>query len=102
MLEGMVRKYRKKPVVIEAIKLERHNISEVLRFVGRALDAWQENSETGENRIKIETKEGVMTASEGDYVIRGVSGEFYPCKPDIFEQTYTIEISAAKPGSGGE
>ena len=38
--------------------------------------------------FKIETLEGVMTASEGDYIIRGIQGEFYPCKPDIFEATY--------------
>lgn len=41
-----------------------------------------------EGKIYIETLEGVMTATEGDWIIKGVNGEFYPCKPDIFEKTY--------------
>ena len=40
--------------------------------------------------LKIETLEGTMEASEGDYIIKGVNGEFYPCKPDIFEKTYEL------------
>lgn len=39
-------------------------------------------------KLKIKTLEGVMTADIGDYIIKGVNGEFYPCKPDIFEKTY--------------
>ena len=48
--------------------------------------------------LKIQTLEGVMTAQQGDYIIRGVQGEFYPCKPDIFEQTY--ELAADHPNGG--
>lgn len=81
-------KYRKKPVVIDAVKfdgncmcLDVFPISEVGHF-HIALD--EQNGPC----IKIPTLEGVMTASKGDYIIRGVKGEYYPCKPDIFEATY--------------
>lgn len=88
MFEGFVRKYRKKPVVIEAIQLQQYNIAEVLTFLGTAIHTWQEHKETHANRILIETKEGVMAAEQGDYIIKGIAGEFYPCKADIFEKTY--------------
>lgn len=82
-------KYKKKPVVIEALqfvdKVDR--VAELSEFMDN-----QElvvNYENPNNPVmKIETLEGVMTASEGDYIIKGVNGEFYPCKPDIFEKTY--------------
>ncbi|EEG24790.1 hypothetical protein EIKCOROL_00563 [Eikenella corrodens ATCC 23834] len=47
-----------------------------------------EQTAEGELFAKINTLEGVMTASQGDWIIRGIHGELYPCKPDIFEQTY--------------
>lgn len=76
-------KYRKKPVVIEAIKFEGWNMSEVDVFMGDVggFQAWPD-------RIIIPTLEGVMTGNVGDYIIRGVKGELYPCKPDIFEASY--------------
>lgn len=80
--------YRKKPVVIEAVQydgnfrcLDEFSINEVKHFIV-SKDA------DGKQCIKIPTLEGEMTASVGDYIIRGVQGEFYPCKPDIFEATY--------------
>jgi hypothetical protein len=75
-------KFRKKPVVIEAVQFLGTPESEkdVLDFV-RCI-------ETLDNQIVIRTLEGNMTASAGDWIIKGVSGEFYPCKPDIFEKTY--------------
>jgi len=81
-------KYRKKPVEIEAVQydgnfrcLDIFPISEVGNFnVG--------SDESGNPCLKIPTLEEVMTISIGDYVIRGVKGEYYPCKPDIFEITY--------------
>ncbi len=90
-------KYRKKPVVIEAEHLSSLN--------GQRLTDWiNENGGTARHihppaidgeirggRIEIETLEGVMTANIGDWVIRGVAGEFYPCRNDIFQQTYTPE-----------
>ena len=77
-------KFRKKPVVIEA-----------MLFTGIdnafTLAAWC-NGEAGgasnECVILIPTLEGTMSATPGDYIIKGVKGEFYPCKPDIFEATY--------------
>ena len=76
-------KYRKKPVVIEAIEFTGDNADEVGRFAG--LDAFIAGREKA---LNIKTLEGSLKVSPGDYVIRGVSGEHYPCKPDIFWQTY--------------
>ena len=85
-----VKKYRKKPVVIEAIQLKWENWSEICDFVGVPKNGHGFNDYTGEAKIRmiIKTLEGELTASEGDYIIKGIKGEFYPCKPDIFEQTY--------------
>ena len=73
--------YRKKPVVIEAVQWTRDNEEEVTRF----LEGVQWYSDNG---INIPTLEGTMKAQLGDWIIKGVQGEFYPCKPDIFEATY--------------
>ena len=90
-------KYRKKPVVIEAIRLTTDNFDVVCDFMGGTpvpkhnpdfgID---ENGNTNEPYlgVYIETLEGKMLANYGDYIIKGVNGEFYPCKPDIFEKTY--------------
>ncbi len=75
-------KYRKKPVVIEAIQVSFHNFDEIERFVGGDLGNRPDGS------LVIATLEGAMTASIGDYIIKGIKGEFYPCKPDIFAATY--------------
>ena len=83
-------KYRKKPVVIEAFKLNRNYADLVFDFIGEENIESCNSGEFAEDScyVKIKTLEGVMTANEGDYVIKGVKGEFYPCKPDIFEMTY--------------
>lgn len=78
----MINKYVKKPVVVEAIKYDGANKVEIQEFMDRYLD------DTQYGQLKIETLEGIMLANIGDYIIKGVSGEFYPCKPDIFEKTY--------------
>jgi len=76
-------KYRKKPIVVDAIRYEDLTIDEVCLFMGGdTLVDFKTHS------IIIETLEGKMFAKPGDYIIKGVKGEFYPCKPDIFEQTY--------------
>lgn len=82
-------RYKKKPVEVEAIKFDGTNHREILKFI------YPDMSETGlagAERMKlpivIETLEGDMNVSVGDYVIRGVQDELYPCKPEIFEQTY--------------
>lgn len=78
-------KYRKKQVVIEAEQFTEKNKDRVLSFVccNKAVDF-----EDGSLVLRIQTLEGVMTARIDDWIIRGVKGEFYPCKPDIFEATY--------------
>lgn len=89
-------KYRKKPVIIEAIQFEDNSdrIIEIHEFMGG--DTIRVNYEDKDNPyLKIETLEGTMKASVGDYIIKGVNEEFYPCKPDIFEKTYERVIDEA-------
>lgn len=89
-------KYRKKPVIIEAIQFEDNSdrIIEIHEFMGG--DTIRVNYEDKDNPyLKIETLEGTMKASVGDYIVKGVNGEFYPCKPDIFEKTYERVIDEA-------
>jgi hypothetical protein len=79
-------KYKKRPVVIEAVRWDGSNALDILTFAGfdkKNIGDIYENSS-----ILIYTLEGNMTANVGDYIIKGVNGEFYPCKPDIFEKTY--------------
>ncbi|NIG84006.1 hypothetical protein [Lacticaseibacillus casei] len=94
-------KYRKKPVEIEAWHFTKENLKKgVPRWVDHLpvnkngyeelnhdISLW---SQYGGEKIggEIKTLEGNMTISENDYIIKGVHGEFYPCKPDIFEETY--------------
>jgi len=77
-------KFKKKPVVIDAIQWKGNNLSEIAAL-GGAREYGQDF--LGEDLI-IHTLEGNMTASKGDWIIKGVKGELYPCKPDIFEETY--------------
>jgi hypothetical protein len=90
-----VAKFQKKPVVIEAVQFTGSNHREVLTFVYPDLseDAIV-GAETMRLPVVIETLEGDMTASPGDWVIKGVKGEFYPCKPDIFAATYSAVVEA--------
>ena len=81
-------KYRKKPVEIEAIQWTGDNATEIAKFTSTG-NRYVEIDELNKV-VRIETLEGVMTASLNDYIIRGVHGEFYPCKPDIFELTYEV------------
>ena len=81
-------KYRKRPVVIEAIQLPNLGIDvseELIDFLDSMDHQW---SSEKHGSLQIHTLEGVMTALPGDYIIKGVKGEFYPCKPEIFEMTY--------------
>lgn len=81
--------YRKKPVVIEAIQFTRNNINEVEAFTEYAAHTFQiERRIDGIATCIIPTLEGQHIATEGDWIIKGVQGEYYPCKPDIFEKTY--------------
>lgn len=84
-----LKKFRKKPVVIEAIQYHPHgNCAEVAAFMGQPYDADVCEEGEPEESWLIPTLEGVMEAAPGDWIIRGVQGEFYPCKPDIFTATY--------------
>lgn len=76
--------YRKKPVVIEAVQWNGSNMTEIAEFSKGS----KRYIEFAGNICRIETLEGIMTANLGDYIIKGVKGEFYPCKPDIFKETY--------------
>lgn len=75
-------KYRKKPVVIEAMQyVSGKDIEPILSWAGSSIYHTSD-------LFKIETMEGIMIAQRGDWIIKGIKGEFYPCKPDIFEATY--------------
>ena len=98
-VEVIMKKYRKKPVVIEAVKWTGQNHRDMFNFLfdGENPDEQAIRTE-GKNfyishglvhgGLVIKTMEGEHIASIGDYIIKGIKGEFYPCKPDIFEQTY--------------
>lgn len=90
--------FTKKPVTISAIKWTGDNLAYVIFFTdgrmplmggGHAGMKWEEYEDlVDRDGLKIFTLEGKMKADVGDYIIRGVKGEYYPCKPDIFEMTY--------------
>ncbi len=83
-------RFRKKPVVIEAMQWD-GTVEGVTPIIDWILDAGTVvASFTKEGVLRIETLEGTMSASTNDYIIKGVQGEFYPCKPDIFEATYEL------------
>ena len=103
----MSSKYRKKPVVIDAIQWDgsRKSTKEVLEFMGQTIDTkLQISCDKFDEYVSLVNKEGLTiytledgtdrrakhVASIGDYIIKGVQGEFYPCKPDIFEATYEV------------
>jgi hypothetical protein len=94
-------KYRKKPVVIEAFQITKETRESNADWPEWLHKAWNKNfqeigsvscedypNSRGHDRLVIQTLEGVLTVSWNDYIIQGVQGELYPCKPDIFEATY--------------
>lgn len=89
--------YKKKPVVVEAIQFTGDNEIEIMKFVGVRLKVSKHPGERYEDlpnesiNLVIPTLEGDMIANKMDFIIKGVKGEFYPCKPDIFLMTYEIE-----------
>lgn len=94
----MIKSYTKLPVIVEAIQWDGKNLKEVTSFIsGKPVDlseyaavfAWERYENIiSDKGLTINTLEGDMKASIGDYIIKGVNGEFYPCKPDIFNKTY--------------
>ena len=94
----MTNRFTKKPVTIEAIQWTGENLREVITFTDGPPDtrtthagmAWEAYTDlVARDGLKIYTLEGKMLANHGDWIIRGVKGEYYPCKPDIFEATYS-------------
>lgn len=94
-------KYRKKPVVIEAFCYgidgwpdwfhDKHITNDIMTFRGEHATDYGPFDRSTDIWCEIKTLEGVMRGDYGDYIIRGVQGEIYPCKPDIFEMTYEKE-----------
>lgn len=85
-----MRKYRKKPIVITAIQFTDLSSATVIAemFGERTSWSWDDPSKMSGLHLKVSTLEGVMRANPGDWIIKGVQGEVYPCKPDIFKKTY--------------
>lgn len=95
-------RYRKKPVIVEALQWNGNNVIDIYNFLeDENVETQYEVNIEGKNfyidfsrgqcvtgDLMIKTLEGAMKADIGDYIIKGVNGEFYPCKPDIFEKTY--------------
>lgn len=89
-------KFRKKPVIVDAIQWKplEMMINDVLIFMG--IDSGRMKGQgvlsvsKHKGQLIIKTLEGDMTVSDGDWIIKGVEGEFYPCKPDIFAKTYEL------------
>lgn len=77
-----VKKYRRRPIVVDAVQWTLGNDAEVFAFLG------QPDRVLVDGAITIETLEGTMLCMPNDWVIKGVKGEFYPCKPDIFPELY--------------
>jgi len=92
-------KFRKKPVVIEAVQLldSKESVNEAIIFIHGEAEVsteWLKGAYYDDINMQgflgIQTLEGNMKASFGDWIIKGVAGEFYPCKPEIFERTYEL------------
>ena len=86
-----VKKYRKLPVEIEAIQLTQYSLDDCYQFIDKRVGNFPETGrgiDPSDGKFKITTLEGVMIVDIGDYIIKGVNGEFYPCKLDIFNKTY--------------
>lgn len=98
--EGRQQQYRKRPVVIEAVRLSPGNYNYVAEWCGARITNTisEEKQPFGSVKVALEirTLEGRMIANFGDWVIKGVKGEFYPCKDDIFKATYEPQVHTAK------
>ena len=83
-------KYRTKPCEIEAVQWNGDNLDEIIQFADKKnlMVKFKQNAKAPE--LKIKTLEGNMEASFDDYIIRGLRGEYYPCKPDVFEKKYEL------------
>ena len=84
----MIRKYRKKPVVVEAVRLTQETFGDIVSWIG--INGISQLRAMQPVCVVIRTLEGKMLANDGDYIIKGVNGEFYPCKQEIFDKTYEV------------
>jgi hypothetical protein len=86
----MIKQYRKKPVIIDAVQFfgESEDVGDIYDLFGQQKDVGVSYADPKNPTLKIEILEGTMIASKGDFIIKGVQGEFYHCKPDIFEACY--------------
>ena len=84
----MAQQYIKRPVVVEAVQFSMDSLDHIRTLTEFMKDADFDINYLNDGKIYIETLEGTMCAQEGDYVIKDIKGEFYPCKPDIFKLTY--------------
>lgn len=100
-----MKRYRKKPIEIEAVQWTGSNLEEIKSFVGESLQydivdvAWKVGKGVPCVHVVIKTLEGDHVCSEGDYIIKGIKGELYPCKPDIFAATYEDPSADVAPKS---
>jgi hypothetical protein len=79
--------FKKRPLVIEAFQMPQEGDNptpELVAFLGKMSQEWL----LDDGRLAIDTLEGTMVASPGDWIIKGVTGEYYPCKPEVFRKTY--------------
>ena len=85
-------KYRKRPIEVDAVQYEGHGCfvrgGRVPDWIFDALEARVLTATNGTDPFRIKTLEGELTVSPNDWIIRGVNGELYPCKPDVFAKTY--------------
>lgn len=88
-------KFRKKPMVVEAMQFTGKNATEIISWAHEGLPAMANSivfrDPVSNHLISIRTMEGIMLATPGDWIIKGIEGEFYPCKPGIFDRTYEKE-----------
>lgn len=93
----MPTRYRKRPVTVEAIQFTSNDAAaEIYEWAGQPPIRLGIDPATGRcDYVLIDTLEGTMRADPGDWVIRGVAGEFYPCKPDVFARTYDEDVNPA-------
>ena len=87
----MVGTYIKKPIPVQAVQWTGWNLQECKDFAGQHLDVQYPTLDDSVIILVLDTYEGNMVVSMGDFIIRGVEGEFYPCKPGVFAKTY-IEV----------
>ena len=100
----MIQKYQKKPVTIEAIRFTEENLPIIKEWLGENLAqlSSEERYKNPQYHWIIKTLEGNMLITEGDFIIKGVKGEFYPCKPDIFYATYDGPVKVLWDHTTGE